>query len=201
MSNYLEIPYYFHISTFFSDGTLEKLWKWPMPKTLTVWPYVPWFFLVTYFCHWAIPENRWTWWRLPCNCHLKSLILMYSFGLQQYLKVWKTSIFLVVRKYFIRNYFLDLYRMANDPRVDEGLTMHKSFSQTLLQDHFRASQLPEHHLIDWTDGPFPPLPASSTPASSSTSTGRQQSSSWIIIHYSNNIIRVVFNQFKKDTSW
>jgi len=71
----------------------------------------------------------------------------------------------------------DLYRMANDPRVDEGLTMHKSFSQTLLQDHFRASQLPEHHLIDWTDGPFPPLPASSTPASSSTSTGRQQSSS------------------------
>ena len=74
-------------------------------------------------------------------------------------------------------FFLDLYRMANDPRVDEGLTMHKSFSQTLLQDHFRASQLPEHHLIDWTDGPFPPLPASSTPASSSTSTGRQQSSS------------------------
>ena len=64
--------------------------------------------------------------------------------------------------------FPDLYRMANDPnREQEGLTMHKNFSQTLLQDHFRASQLSEHHLIDWTDGPFPALPLPST-ASSST---------------------------------
>merc|ERR1711899_669201 len=57
----------------------------------------------------------------------------------------------------------DLYRMANDPnREQEGQTMHKNFSQTLLQDHFRASQLQEHNLIEWTDGPFPALPPPTT---------------------------------------
>merc|ERR1711981_172642 len=68
----------------------------------------------------------------------------------------------------------DLYRMANDPnREQEGLTMHKTFSQTLLQDHFRASQLPEHNLIEWTDGPFPPLPTSSSSTTTPSSSTRQ----------------------------
>jgi len=62
----------------------------------------------------------------------------------------------------------DLYRMANDrSREQEGLTMHKNFSQTLLQDHFRASQMQEHNLIEWTDGPFPALPP---PTSTNTRT-------------------------------
>ena len=53
--------------------------------------------------------------------------------------------------------------MDNDPRREqEGSTMHKNFSQTLLQDHFRASELQEHNLIEWTDGPFPALPPPST---------------------------------------
>ena len=57
--------------------------------------------------------------------------------------------------------------MANDSsREQEGLAMHKSFSQKLLQGHFRATQLPEHNLIEWTDGPFPALP----PPSASTNT-------------------------------
>ena len=56
-------------------------------------------------------------------------------------------------------YFTDLHRMDNNPQhEEEGSRMHKSFSQTLLQDHFRASQLQEHNLIEWTDGPFPALP-------------------------------------------
>ena len=63
---------------------------------------------------------------------------------------------------------LDLYRLANDPnREQEGITMHKNFSQTLLQDHIRASQLQEHNLIEWTDGPFPALPP---PTSANTRT-------------------------------
>ena len=77
---------------------------------------------------------------------------------------------------FVRTalHFSDLYRMANDPnREQEGLTMHKTFSQTLLQDHFRASQLPEHNLIEWTDGPFPPLPTSSSSTTTPSSSTRQ----------------------------
>lgn len=66
--------------------------------------------------------------------------------------------------------FVDLYRMANDPnREQEGQTMHKNFSQTLLQDHFRASQLQEHNLIEWTDGPFPALPPPTTTNTRTTS--------------------------------
>jgi hypothetical protein len=43
-------------------------------------------------------------------------------------------------------------------REQEGLQMHTSYSQRLLQDHFRATQRPEHKLIQWTDGPFPEIP-------------------------------------------
>ena len=59
-------------------------------------------------------------------------------------------------------FYLDLHRMDNNPQhEEEGSRMHKNFSQTLLQDHFRASQLQEHNLIEWTDGPFPALPPAS----------------------------------------
>ncbi|TRY67660.1 hypothetical protein TCAL_05258 [Tigriopus californicus] len=55
----------------------------------------------------------------------------------------------------------DLYRMSGDHmREQEGLQMHTSYSQVLLEDHFRATQLPEHNLIQWTDGPFPQFPPS-----------------------------------------
>lgn len=72
----------------------------------------------------------------------------------------------------------DLYRMANDPnREQEGLTMHTNFSQTLLKAHFRATQLPEHNLIEWTDGPFPPLPPPPTAPSATTATSVQPGTS------------------------
>merc|ERR1719158_548386 len=52
----------------------------------------------------------------------------------------------------------DLYRMQGDPtRQQEGLAMHTNYSQTLLKDHFAATQLQEHQLINWTDGNFPQL--------------------------------------------
>ena len=64
-----------------------------------------------------------------------------------------------VKNELMSAYFTDLHRMDNNPQhEEEGSRMHKSFSQTLLQDHFRASQLQEHNLIEWTDGPFPALP-------------------------------------------
>jgi len=64
----------------------------------------------------------------------------------------------------------DLYRLANDPnREQEGITMHKNFSQILLQDHFQASQLQEHNLIEWTDGPFPALPPPTSTITRTTS--------------------------------
>merc|ERR1719334_2859720 len=53
----------------------------------------------------------------------------------------------------------DLHRLSGDrTREKEGLEMHNSYSQTLLKDHFTASQMPEHNLIVWTDGLLPPLP-------------------------------------------
>ncbi|XP_044265191.1 MAU2 chromatid cohesion factor homolog [Tribolium madens] len=50
----------------------------------------------------------------------------------------------------------DLYRMCNDPQSEnEAYQRHVNFSQMLLNDHFQASQMPEHNLIMWTQGSFP----------------------------------------------
>ncbi|CAL4161622.1 unnamed protein product, partial [Meganyctiphanes norvegica] len=50
----------------------------------------------------------------------------------------------------------DLYRQSGDTsREMESNQNHYMFSQTLLNDHVMASHLPEHKLINWTDGPFP----------------------------------------------
>lgn len=52
----------------------------------------------------------------------------------------------------------DLYRQFGDaPHEQESSHNHYNFSQTLLADHLNATQLPEHQLITWTDGPFPPI--------------------------------------------
>ena len=50
----------------------------------------------------------------------------------------------------------DLYRMQGDhAKEQEGAAMHATYSQTLLKDHFSATQMAEHQLINWTDGSFP----------------------------------------------
>ncbi|XP_045603742.1 MAU2 chromatid cohesion factor homolog isoform X1 [Procambarus clarkii] len=50
----------------------------------------------------------------------------------------------------------DLYRQFGDvSHEQESSQNHYNFSQTLLTDHMTASQLPEHQLIMWTEGPFP----------------------------------------------
>merc|ERR1719192_204534 len=50
----------------------------------------------------------------------------------------------------------DLYRMQGDhAKEQEGQNMHTTYSQTLLNDHFKATQMAEHKLIQWTDGAFP----------------------------------------------
>ncbi|XP_050721504.1 MAU2 chromatid cohesion factor homolog isoform X1 [Eriocheir sinensis] len=52
----------------------------------------------------------------------------------------------------------DLYRQFGDaPHEQESSHNHYNFSQTLLMDHLAATQLPEHQLITWTDGPFPSI--------------------------------------------
>ncbi|XP_026320897.1 MAU2 chromatid cohesion factor homolog [Hyposmocoma kahamanoa] len=54
----------------------------------------------------------------------------------------------------------DLYRLAGDTeRENEAYQMHCNFSQALLKDHFQASQLPQHALVQWTTGSPPALPA------------------------------------------
>uniref|UniRef100_A0A2A4JQA7 MAU2 chromatid cohesion factor homolog n=1 Tax=Heliothis virescens TaxID=7102 RepID=A0A2A4JQA7_HELVI len=54
----------------------------------------------------------------------------------------------------------DLYRLAGDvDRENEAYQMHCNFSQALLKDHFQATQLPQHALVQWTAGPPPALPA------------------------------------------
>ncbi|KAL4708441.1 hypothetical protein ACJJTC_001157, partial [Scirpophaga incertulas] len=57
----------------------------------------------------------------------------------------------------------DLYRLAGDTeRENEAYQMHCNFSQSLLKDHFQATQMPQHALVQWTSGSPPalPLPAS-----------------------------------------
>ncbi|RUS80189.1 hypothetical protein EGW08_012046 [Elysia chlorotica] len=50
----------------------------------------------------------------------------------------------------------DLYRQCGDSVNEaEGYRMHTSFSQALLKDHFQSSQMSEHQIIQWTDGPCP----------------------------------------------
>ncbi|XP_070542857.1 MAU2 chromatid cohesion factor homolog [Ptychodera flava] len=50
----------------------------------------------------------------------------------------------------------DLYQLSGDPvRESEGYQMHTTFSSQLLKDHFQSSQLSEHNLIQWTEGPCP----------------------------------------------
>ncbi|XP_074651649.1 MAU2 chromatid cohesion factor homolog [Tubulanus polymorphus] len=62
----------------------------------------------------------------------------------------------------------DLYHALGDPvQAADGLRMHNAFSQSLLKDHFQASQQPEHNLIQWTDGPCPLHLANSSLASGS----------------------------------
>jgi len=71
----------------------------------------------------------------------------------------------------------DLYRMSGDrAQENEGLERHTNFSQTLLKDHVLASQLPEHNLILWTDGPLPPMPAAAASAASSSTSATDASS-------------------------
>lgn len=35
--------------------------------------------------------------------------------------------------------------------------MHNNFSQALLKDHFQSIEMPEHGLINWTEGNLPVL--------------------------------------------
>ncbi|XP_034835180.1 MAU2 chromatid cohesion factor homolog [Maniola hyperantus] len=53
----------------------------------------------------------------------------------------------------------DLYRLAGDTeRENDAYQRHCNFSQALLKDHFQATQMPEHALVQWTSGPPPALP-------------------------------------------
>ncbi|ODN05016.1 MAU2 chromatid cohesion factor [Orchesella cincta] len=63
----------------------------------------------------------------------------------------------------------DLYRLCSEAvRENEAYQMHCNFSQMLLKDHFTASQLPEHGLINWIEGDFPVV-VGQVPALPSTS--------------------------------
>ncbi|PIK54321.1 putative MAU2 chromatid cohesion factor-like isoform X1 [Apostichopus japonicus] len=62
----------------------------------------------------------------------------------------------------------DLYHMAGDPtKENEGYHLHSTFSQQLLKDHFQSSQLPQHNLIQWTEGSIPPQHLRSNSANNS----------------------------------
>ncbi|EEC13760.1 conserved hypothetical protein [Ixodes scapularis] len=61
----------------------------------------------------------------------------------------------------------DLYRLCGQPvQEQEAIQTHANFSQLLLNDHFQASQLPEHGLIQWIDGEPPVM--NTTAASTSS---------------------------------
>ena len=73
------------------------------------------------------------------------------------------------RKYINNHQFLDLNRLCGDHnRENEAYQMHCTFSQTLLKDHFQSTQMSEHTLIQWTEGPVPMLPNNSPASTSQT---------------------------------
>lgn len=48
--------------------------------------------------------------------------------------------------------------MCHDPvNENEAQAMHTKYSQILLEDHFTASGMPEHSLINWLDEAFPQM--------------------------------------------
>jgi len=50
----------------------------------------------------------------------------------------------------------DLYHVVGNPQSEaESFRLHDTFSQMLLKDHFQSTQLSEHRLIQWTEGPCP----------------------------------------------
>ncbi|KAK7586267.1 hypothetical protein V9T40_004143 [Parthenolecanium corni] len=51
----------------------------------------------------------------------------------------------------------DLYKSSSDPKENEAYQMHNNFSQALLKDHFQSIEMPEHGLINWTEGNLPVL--------------------------------------------
>lgn len=62
---------------------------------------------------------------------------------------------------------LDLYSRNGSPnRENEAYQAHCNYSQTLLKDHFQSTQMNEHVLIQWTDGPMPVLQCNSSPSTS-----------------------------------
>lgn len=66
--------------------------------------------------------------------------------------------------------FIDLHSQNGDPsHENEAYLNHCNFSQILLKDHFQSTQMPEHALIQWTDGPMPVLLNNPPPPPPSTS--------------------------------
>ncbi|KAK0167876.1 hypothetical protein PV327_001731 [Microctonus hyperodae] len=64
----------------------------------------------------------------------------------------------------------DLHNQNGDPsHENEAYLNHCNFSQILLKDHFQSTQMPEHALIQWTDGPMPVLLNNPPPPPPSTS--------------------------------
>ncbi|KAF7995510.1 hypothetical protein HCN44_006617 [Aphidius gifuensis] len=57
-------------------------------------------------------------------------------------------------------------RNGNTGRENDAYQMHCNFSQTLLKDHFQSTQMNEHVLIQWTDGPIPALQNNIPPSTS-----------------------------------
>lgn len=87
-----------------------------------------------------------------------------------HVQLWASAILKGIRSYYSIEYFAncetnsrlisDLYRMCNDPaRENEAYQMHNTFSNMLLNDHFQSSKIPEHNLINWTEGNIPNLSA------------------------------------------
>ncbi|XP_058810814.1 MAU2 chromatid cohesion factor homolog [Phymastichus coffea] len=61
----------------------------------------------------------------------------------------------------------DLSRICGDhARETEAFKVHSDFSQTLLKDHFQSTQMSEHVLIQWIEGPIPILPNNSAASTS-----------------------------------
>lgn len=51
----------------------------------------------------------------------------------------------------------DLYQVQNDhAKVPEGNELYSKYNQAFFSDQQSAAQQPDHHLIHWTDGAFPP---------------------------------------------
>lgn len=85
------------------------------------------------------------------NLHARTLL--FSFLSYENLKS-----FLIICNHCDFFFFVELHRKDNNPiSENEAYQLHHNYNQGLMKDLYQSSKMPEHNLINWTEGGLPNL--------------------------------------------